>query len=414
MHPIIRCLAPLVVAALVPLGCGGEEPASTVELPRPLPPAAIDQVARSVIAQYGDRVAETPDSAAFWLEYGDVCLMNLWPNEAIVAYGEALGSVRPLPPEVAAKTRWRLAHAHHEAGDHVAADREGVAAITAISERTPFPDGWLTVAARRLDQGDLDGADEAMAKSTNAMPMRRAVVSVQLDVQQGRIEDARATVDAMLESEVAPATASRLAVLVGQVQNDRDLVEAHQGRAAPALVLPDDPILRALGGKAVHELADLQRCVLWSESLPPRQALQRMRPILKRRPGSPTVRMMVADQLRKLKQFEEAKKVLDVVYEDDPPDHEYWSVDALVHLELSRQDDPGLRERARDSIERAIRINPTLAYGWQIKAFVHEADEQWAFAADAYRKAAELATRPEDAESWNRSADECAGKAAAP
>ncbi len=414
MHPIIRCLAPLVVAALVPLGCGGEEPVSTVELPRPLPPATIDQVARSVITQYGDRVAETPDSAAFWLEYGDVCLMNLWPDEAIVAYGEALGTARPLPPETAAKTRWRLAHAHHEVGDHVAADREGVAAIAAIAERTPFPDGWLTVAARRLDQGDLDGADEAMAKSTNAMPMRRAIVSVQLDVQQGRIEDARATVDAMIEGEVAPATASRLAVLVGQVQNDRDLVEAHQDRAANVLVLPDDPILRALGGKAVHVLADLQRCLLWSESLPPRQALQRMRPILGRRPGSASVRMLVADQLRKLKQFEEAKKVLDAVYEDDPPDHEYWSVDALVHLELSRQDDPGLRERARDSIDRAIRINPTLAYGWQIKAFIHEADEQWAFAADAYRKAAELASRPEDAESWNQSADECAVKAEAP
>ena len=166
----------------------------------------------------------------------------------------------------------------------------------------------------------------------------------------------------MLESEVAPATASRLAVLVGQVQNDRDLVEAHQaGRARPRAPGRSDPAAR---GKAVHELADLQRCVL-SESLPPRQALQ-AHATDPQAIRLPTVRMMVADQLRKLKQFEEAKKVLDVVYEDDPPDHEYRSVDALVHLELSRQDDPSLRERARDSIERAIRINPTLAYGWQI------------------------------------------------
>ena len=259
--------------------------------------------------------------------------MNLWPNEAIVAYGEALGSVRPLP-RGGREDAQRLAHAHHEAGDHVAADREGVAAITAIAERTPFPDGWLTVAARRLDQGDLDGADEAMAKSTNAMPMRRRRLrSSSTSSRDGsRTREPPSTRCSRARSPRRPRAgwpSSSVRCRTTGISSR----PTRAGRARPRAPRRSDPA--GVGGKAVHELADLQRCVLWSESLPPRQALQRMRPILKRRPGSPTVRMMVADQLRKLKQFEEAKKVLDVVYEDDPPDHEYWSVDALVHLELS-------------------------------------------------------------------------------
>jgi len=117
--------------------------------------------------------------------------------------------------------------------------------------------------------------------------------------------------------------------------------------------------------------------------------------------------VVVADLMRGLGGYEQAKKVLDVVHEDDPPDHEYWSMDAAVHLELAKAGDAELLDRARASADRAIEINPTLAYGWQIRALIHEMDKDWAAAAEAYRTAAEHAERSEDADRWLGDAMRC-------
>lgn len=411
---IRRTLSTAIGAAVLGVGlpgCGeGAAPSTTTAATsRPAPPASLDRVARAIIEARAAKVAETPDSRATWMAYGDVCLMNLWPEEAVVAYRESLADSDTLDPTLAAKVRWRLARALHDAGDAEAADTEATAALAAIPD---FGDGWVTLASWRLDRGELDAADEAMANVGKAQPIRRAIVSVQLDLQQGRTDAARRTVDELLARGVEDRTINRLAVAVGRAQSDDALVAAHEANAAESLVVTDDSIIAELTPLARFERADLLRCLAIREGvlrgqIPPQRALEQIAPYVKQRPRLAMLRVVVADLMRGLGGYEQAKKVLDVVHEDDPPDHEYWSMDAAVHLELAKAGDAELLDRARASADRAIEINPTLAYGWQIRALIHEMDKDWAAAAEAYRTAAEHAERSEDADRWLGDAMRC-------
>lgn len=405
---------PLALAALTGIGgCGdgGSSPVAGIAMPRPEAPEAIDPVARSVIRSKADSLAASPDSSALWMGYGDACLMNLWPEEAVIAYRHALESNTSLDPILAAKVRWRLARALHDTGDAEAADAEAASAIAVIPK---FADGWVTLAGWRLDRGDLDGADAAMNKAEKAQPIRRAIVSVQLDVQQGRLDDARATVDALLARGIEDRTINRLAVVVGRAQNDPLLVAAHEANAAESLVVMDDSIIGELAPLSRHERADLLRCLTIRESMPPREALEQIARFVQQRPRLPMLRVIAADLMRRLGAFEQAREVLQVVYEDDPPDHEYWAMDAAVHLELAKTGTPELLDRARLSADRAIEINPRIAYGWQILALIHEQQGEWTKAAEAYRRAAERAERVEDGDRWRGEAMRCDAEAVQP
>ncbi len=410
-------LAIAVLGGILPIGCGdSSSPSQAANATRPAPPESIDPVARAVIAARAEKVAASPDSRATWMGYGDVCLMNLWPQEAIVSYREALGDASSLDPTLAAKVRWRFARALHDAGDAEAADREAMTALAAIPD---FGDGWVTLASWRLDRGELDAADAAFAKADKAQPIRRAIVSVQLDIQQGRIDAARATVDDLLARGVEDRTINRLAVAVGRAQGDEALVAAHEANAAESLVVTDDSIIAELTPLARFERADLLRGLAIREAvlqgrMPPQRALEQIAPLVQQRPRLAMLRVIVADLLRGLGGYEEARKVLDVVHEDDPPDHEYWSMDAAIRLELARNGQPELLDRARTSADRAIEINPTIAYGWQIRAMIHEADKEWTAAAEAYRTAAEHAERPEDADRWLGDAMRCDAESVQP
>ena len=399
-------------------GCGeSSSNVAGVATPRPAPPDAIDPVARAIIGVRAAKVAEKPDSRATWMGYGDVCLANLWPEEAVIAYGESLRDAATLDPVLAAKVRWRLARALHDAGQADAADAEAVAALAAISD---FSDGWVTLASWRLDRGELDAADEAMANAESASPMRRAVVvSVQLDLQQGRTDAARATVDDLLSRGVQDRTINRLAVAVGRAQGDEAFVAAHEANAAESLPMPEDSIIAELSPLARFERADLLRCLAMREAvlrgqLPPQKALEQIAPYVQQRPRLAMLRVIVADLMRGLGGYEEARKVLDVVYEDNPPDHEYWSMDAAIRLALAKQGQTELLDRARTSADRAIEINPTIAYGWQIRAMIHELDEEWTAAAEAYRQASAHAENPADAERWLGDAMRCDAESVQP
>jgi tetratricopeptide (TPR) repeat protein len=413
----IGCMVAITTMPFLLGGCGeGSSNVTGVATPRPAPPEAIDPVARAIIEIRAAKVAENPTSRATWMAYGDACLANLWPEEAAIAYGESLRDAATLDPVLAAKVRWRLARALHDAGQADAADAEAVAALAAIPD---FKDGWVTLASWRLDRGELDAADEALAKAESAPPMRRAMVSVQLDLQQGRTDAARATVDDLLTRGVQDRTINRLAVAVGRAQGDDAFVAAHEANAAESLPLPEDSIIAELSPLARFERADLLRCLAMREAvlrgqLPPQKALEQIAPYVQQRPRLAMLRVIVADLMRGLGGYEEARKVLDVVYEDNPPDHEYWSMDAAIRLTLAKQGQTELLDRARTSADRAIEINPTIAYGWQIRAMIHELDEEWTAAAEAYRRAADHAENPADADRWRGDAMRCDAESVQP
>ncbi|MFM1832820.1 MAG: hypothetical protein RLZZ461_1136, partial [Planctomycetota bacterium] len=165
--------------------------------------------------------------------------------------------------------------------------------------------------------------------------------------------------------------------------------------------------------------ADLLRCLAMREAvlrgqLPPQKALEQIAPYVQQRPRLAMLRVIVADLMRGLGGYEEARKVLDVVYEDNPPDHEYWSMDAAIRLTLAKQGQTELLDRARTSADRAIEINPTIAYGWQIRAMIHELDEEWTAAGEAYRQASAHAENPADAERWLGDAMRCDAESVQP
>jgi tetratricopeptide (TPR) repeat protein len=417
------CISPVIIG---PLGCsdGTGTSSSTASVPRPAPPESIDAISRALIESRAAKVSEAPDSRATWMAYGDACLMNLWPEEAVVAYRTSLENVASLDPTLVAKVRWRLARALHDSGDGDAADVEATTALDAIPG---FGDGWVTLASWRLDRGELDAADEALAKADEiattearqVQPIRKAIVSVQLDLQQGRTDAARTTVDDLLARGIDDRTINRLAVAVGRAQGDESFVADHEGNAAESLVVSDDSIISELTPLARFERADLLRCLSIREAvlrgqIPPQRALEQIAPYVKQRPRLAMLRVIVADLMRGLGGYEEARQVLDLIYEDDPPDHEYWSMDAAIRLELAKQGQVELLDRARTSADRAIEINPTIAYGWQIRAMIHEQDKEWTAAAEAYRKAATHAERPEDADRWLGDAMRCDAESVQP
>lgn len=410
-------VAVLAVAGLVGCGESSVDPAASAVSQRPPAPEVLDRISRGVIKAKATRLAASPESDALWMGYGDACLMNLWPEEAAFAYARALESADSLDPILAATVRWRLARALHESGDHAAADAEATAALNAMAEASngvDFGDGWVTLASWRLDLGDLEGADTALARAKKARPMRRAIVSVQTDIQQDRVDAARATVDEFLGKGVKDRTLNRLAVMVGTAQGDPLLVSMHEANAAESLLVPDDAMIAELHPLARHERADLLRCMAMRESLPPRQALEQIAPYVKQRPRQAMLRVIVADLMRNMGGYAEAKAVLDKVHADDPPDHEYWAIDAIVHLGLVEAGQSELLDRARASAIRAMEINPRLAYGLQIRAMVHEQDGEWTQAAEMYRKAAENAENPEDADRWRGDAMRCDAESVQP
>jgi tetratricopeptide (TPR) repeat protein len=312
----------------------------------------------------------------------------------------------------------------HDAGDADAADAEAVTALAAIPT---FGDGWVTLASWRLDRGELDAADEAMARiqaptsgdPLQAQPLRTAIVSVQLDIQQGRLEAARATVDDLLGRGIDDRTINRLAVEIGRAQGNDALVADRESNAVGSLMVSDDSIISELTPLARFERADLIRCLAIREAvlrgqMPPQRALEQIAPYLKQRPRLAMIRVIVADLLRVLQGYEEARQVLDVVYEDEPADHEYWSMDAAIGLELAKQGQVDLLDRARTSADRAIEINPTIAYGWQVRAMIHELDKEWTAAAEAYRTAATHAERTEDSDRWLGDAMRCDAESVQP
>ena len=158
----------------------------------------------------------------------------------------------------------------------------------------------------------------------------------------------------------------------------------------------NDPWIGKIAPLARHERADLVRAISLREQLPPQKALPQVRRLIQDRPNLPMLRVVAASILKDTGRLPQAKIALDAVHELNPPDHEYWALDGLVHFQLAKLGDVTLMDRARTSSDRAIEINPTIGYGWQIRAFIHEEDSEWIEAATAFERAAEHATSEDD------------------
>ena len=410
---VITCVAVTLVATS---GCG--DPAGSAEsaesganggrdtsisiapLPRPAPPSAIDRISAKIIGRRAGNLSADADSTT-WMDYGDACLMNLWPAEAVLVYQRALA----LPGADIPAIRWRLCRAHQDLGDY--ADAES-AAVATLELAPDFVAGWIVLANLRLENGDLEGAEAALANvdPANRSTIRYGIVSIPLDLQAGRTSEARAAVDALL-LERPDRMANRLGVMVGQATNDRELVDRLLPVASKGLIRMEDPWIAKLAPLARHERADLLRAIRIKETLPPEEALPRVRRLISERPKLPMLRVVAAGILEDMGRLKQAKIALDSVHDGNPPDHEYWAQDARVHLKLARAGQDEYMDRARRSIDRAIQINPTIAYGWQIRALVHEYEAQWMDAAEAFTLAAEYAETPVDRARWLAEASRC-------
>ena len=85
------------------VGCGTQVPDGP-PLPRPDPDAALDRIAAQVIRSKAKPLLQADQDPIRWKEYGDACLMNQWPEEAAVAYTQAIALGEPCG--------MHLAHAH--------------------------------------------------------------------------------------------------------------------------------------------------------------------------------------------------------------------------------------------------------------------------------------------------------------
>ena len=401
-HLKLESLACTTLTLLVAIGCG-EDPKPQSEsrlplapgatpganLPRPTPSETLDPISARVIGRRAILLLDEPN-AATWTNYADACLMNLWPEEAVFAYRQALA----LPGVKVASTRWRLARALQDLGSHEEAETEAMAALELVPG---YASGWVELARRRLDNGDLEGARAALQRADPEKTglLSHAVVSIPLDLQSGRMQKAKKTLDALL-LESADRNTNRLAVMVGQAMNDQDLVARHLPNASKGLLRFDDPWIGSLAPLARHERADLVRAISLREGLPPQKALNQVRMMIKDRPELPMLRVVAAGILKDTGRIGQAKIALDSVHDLDPSDHEYWAMDALVHLKLAQLGDTDLLERSRISGDRAIQINPKIGYGWEIRGNIHEEDSEWLEAASAFDLAAEHAETEDD------------------
>ena len=377
-------------------------------LPRPDPIASLDPTSRRAISNRAKMVEKSPESSAAWMNYGDTCLMNRWLDEAIIAYDRALLLPKVEKPQVL----WRQARALYDSGRFQDAER---IAAESLSLAPDHLEGWVTLASWRLEQGDLEGAEAALevVPPGTVDPLRRGSVAIPLALQSGRNDEARVMVDKLVAARPNPIS-SRLAVTVGNTLRDATLVQAHLATAAEGLPRIEDSWVLQLSPLARHEQADLIRAVRMRRTLPPDAALKQIRRIIGQRPRLPMLRVLAADLLKSQQKFQDAKIALDSVYDTNPPDHEYWALDALVGLRLANAGREELRERARTSSLRAVEINPTIGYGWQIRAFVLEADDDHPGASHAFSRASEHADTEAERGRWAAESDRCANRAISP
>lgn len=365
-------------------------------LPRQEPDASYDPIAKTLIIKHAVRLQDNPRNVMHWQDYGDVCFMNGWPEEAAIAYEYAASNGRP-------QCKMRLAYCQRELGDLNACD-------TAASylRRALDNEAAVTLAAWHLEDGDLDSASSWIRESGLDYSERRSIVEVRMFLQQGMGPEARQALEPLLQKNPRPVVL-QLIQEVGRLNQDEGLCNQYPPPGRVEKNLPDEPFLQSIAALGRTPEADVRRAAWIRRNLPRQEALPKIRAILKDRPNNQTLVTYVAEMLLGLGVPRRAKMELDQIRDQEPNLPGYWSIDSAVHHALSMAaDDPqSLLEHAMASGEKAIKINPDFDGGHIGLAMACEALQLFDRAAQSWSKASQLAATRQRSERLNINALRC-------
>ena len=378
-HHQYMCWTLLTGTLLV--GCGTEVPDGP-PLPRPDPDAALDRIAAGVIRSKAKPLLQADQDPIRWKEYGDACLMNQWPEEAAVAYTQAIALGQPCG--------MHLAHAQRRLGNP-----EACQTASDSLQTNPVSERCVTLAHWYLEDGDLEQAEAWIRKADDLSSSRRAAVSMLLDIQRGELEAARTTLDPWLQGRV-PSHLAQLAIQIGQATDDEALLQRFGALKATTSLVPNGPLLLHLQPLDRTKYADGNRAITIRKSFPPTESIPRLRTLIEQRPQDAFLSSVLADVLYRNQQYLKAKEILDAVIEDQPSDGEFWIIDAVVHEKIAQtaEDRFTLLARAKTSAAEAIRLNPTVPEAFMAAAQAAEAEGDHLTAERDWRKAAELSQNP--------------------
>ena len=365
-------------------------------LPRQEPDASYDPIARTLIIKHAVRLQDNPRNVIHWQDYGDVCFMNGWPEEAAIAYEYAASNGRP-------QCKMRLAYCQRELGDLNACD-------TAASylRRALDNEAAVTLAAWHLEDGDMDSASSWIREAGLGYSERRSIVEVQMFLQQGLGHEARQALEPLLKKNPRPIVL-QLIQEVGRLNQDEDLSSQYPPPGHVETNLPDEPFLQSIAALGRTPEGDVRRAAWIRRNLPRQEALPKIRAILKDRPDNQTLVTYVAEMLLTLGVPRRAKMELDRIRDQEPNLPGYWSIDSAVHHALSMTaDDPqSLLEHAMTSGEKAIQINPDFDGGHIGLAMAREGLQLFDKAAQSWSKASELAANIQRSERLKVNALRC-------
>ena len=349
-------------------------------LPRQEPDASYDPIAKTLIIEHAVRLQDDPQNMMHWQEYGDVCYMNGWPEEAAIAYEYAANNGRP-------QCKMRLAYCQRELGD-----LNACATAASYLRRALDNEAAVTLAAWHLEDGDLDSASSWIREAGLGYSERRSIVEVQMFLQQGLGREARQALEPLLQKNPRPIVL-QLIQEVGRLNQDEDLISQHPPPGRVEKNLPDEPFLQSIAALGRTPEADVRRAAWIRRNLPRQEALPKIRAILKDRPDNQTLVTYVAEMLLGLGVPRRAKMELDDIRDQDPNLPGYWSIDSAVHhaLAMGSNDPQSLFEHAMASGEKAIKINPDFDGGHIGLAMACEGLQLFDRAAQSWSKASELA-----------------------
>ena len=227
------------------LACGGTN-SEMPSLPREEPDPSYDRVVRSLITEYSTNLELNPRNIKTWKEYGDVCYMNGWYEEAATAYKYAASNGLP-------QCKMRLAYCERELGDVNAC-------ITASNylKRAMDPEAAITLAAWHLEDGDLDSTSKWIKESGLGYSERRSIVEVRMYLQRGEGQKARQALEPLLQKRPRPIVL-QLIQEVGRFNQDEALINGYPSPSYFEKTLPDEPFILAISGLARTPEADIKR-----------------------------------------------------------------------------------------------------------------------------------------------------------
>lgn len=348
----------MIFVVLFPIGCKDAAIDSPI-IPRPSPKADFDAIASRVIRNHAEKLARNPEDALVWKRYGNVCLINGWPDEAMVAYeqAEALGDSESI---------MMRAHGLREMDDSGA-----FSMAEKYFQLTQDQECAESIAIWHYEDGSLAKARSWLDKSKNPS-VRGSSLSILIEIQLGNFDAAKEQTKQLLERSNQPSVKA-VAAAVGQATQDEELLSEF-GEGGEKDLIPVAPRLGKLQPLARTELADVRRAIRLRANFQAEEALKRVAPILKQRPSHAFIQSMGADLERQTGMLKEAKSRLDRVRADDNSDYEFWLIDAAVHSEIHQSDRSRANElvQAEASIQKALLLNPDIAEGHQLRAVIYE------------------------------------------